>query len=435
MSLLTTTPGNTKPSLSERYAGVRGFTDRLTADLGPEDATVQSMSDASPVKWHLAHTTWFFETFVLARLDGYRPVDAAFESLFNSYYNTVGTPFPRALRGVLSRPTLDQARRYRRAVDESLRGALDAGLTERDPDAAAIIELGLHHEQQHQELILTDIKHAFSINPLQPAVIPGGLDQEPAVAAPDTGWTTFDEGNYEVGHADAGFAYDNESPRHRVWLDAYQLRNSPATCGEYQAFIADDGYSRPELWLSEGWATVQGEGWAAPIYWRNDGGDWSEFSLAGRIPLQADRPVTHLSYFEADAFARWSGARLPTEAEWEAAAAAQPIVGNFADVLMQSGLAPHPAAEVRHAEDDVGPLCRLYGDSWEWTSSSYTAYPGYRPPPGALGEYNGKFMCNQYVLRGGSCASSSDHLRATYRNFFSTAARWQFSGVRLARLA
>lgn len=426
MSSLTTTP-----SLADQYARVRGFTDQITAGLGPEDATVQSMPDASPVKWHLAHTTWFFETFVLSRLDGYQPVDPAFESLFNSYYNTVGTPFPRPLRGVLSRPTLDQARGYRRAVDESLQEALQAGLCERDPDAAAIIELGLHHEQQHQELILTDIKHAFSINPLQPAVVPGGLDQEPDIEAPDAGWTRFGEGNFEIGHPGAGFAYDNESPRHRVWLDAYQLRNSPATCGEYLDFIADDGYARPELWLSEGWATVQSQGWTAPIYWRRDDGHWTEFSLAGRVPLQADRPVTHLSYFEADAFARWSGGRLPTEAEWEVAAAAQPIAGNFADTLMQAGLAPHPAAQAR----DSGPLSRVYGDSWEWTSSSYAAYPGYRPPPGALGEYNGKFMCNQYVLRGGSCASSADHLRATYRNFFSAAARWQFSGVRVAKQA
>ncbi|TWT36441.1 Iron(II)-dependent oxidoreductase EgtB [Posidoniimonas corsicana] len=423
MSLLTE-----PQSATDRFERVRRFTEQLTANIGPEDSTIQSMANASPVKWHLAHTTWFFETFVLSRVGGHEPIDPAFESLFNSYYNTVGVPFPRPLRGVLSRPTLEQVHKYRRAVDQRLGEAIAEGLCQRDAGAERIIELGLQHEQQHQELILTDIKHAFSINPLQPAVLPGGLDNEPASETPDDGWTSYQEGRREIGHSGDCFAYDNESPRHPVWLSPYRLKNSPVTCGEFLAFIADDGYRRPELWLSEGWNTVQAEGWSSPIYWRRDGDSWSEFTLAGRVALDLNRPATHLSYFEADAYARWAGARLPTEAEWEAAAQMQAVEGNFADVLMADGLAPHPAARRRSG----GPLHRLFGDSWEWTSSSYSPYPGYRPPAGALGEYNGKFMCNQYVLRGGSCATSSDHIRPSYRNFFAADSRWQFAGVRLA---
>ncbi|MAT68512.1 MAG: hypothetical protein CMJ58_03215 [Planctomycetaceae bacterium] len=412
---------------ADDYLRVRQFTDLLCAPIGPEDATAQSMPDASPLKWHLAHTTWFFETFLLRRDDGYRPPYPQYEYLFNSYYNTVGKQYPRPHRGLVTRPTLDETYAYREHVDRCVTESLNSGLLESDVDAAAIVALGLQHEQQHQELMLTDLKHLLSHNPLDPIYRP---DEFPASeTAGERQWVEFPAALYDVGHAGAGFAYDNESPRHRVWLDEFALASQPVTCGEYLQFIDDGGYQRPELWLSEGWATVNREAWAAPLYWRCDNGAWSEFTLAGRGAVDPARPVCHLSYFEADAFARWAGCRLPTEFEWEVAAAAQAPEGNLVDALLGADEPVHPSPRKR----DAGPIHRLYGDAWEWTCSSYAPYPGYRPAAGALGEYNGKFMCNQYVLRGGSCATSSEHIRSTYRNFFPAATRWQFSGIRLAR--
>ena len=379
--------------LARRYPEVRAATAALAAPLSPEDCALQSMPDASPVKWHLAHTTWFFETFVLDRYAiGHRPFHPAFRFLFNSYYNTIGEQFPRPQRGLVSRPGLDEVLRYRAHVDERMR-ALLAGTTLGD-EALGLIELGLHHEQQHQELVLTDVKHLLSLNPLEPAYDERAPHPEPT--AQPLEWRRHEGGQTECGHDGAGFCFDNELPRHRQMLVPFELASRPATNGEYLAFVEDGGYRRPELWLSEGWALVNAQGWQAPLYWRKRDGAWREFTLAGSVPLEPSCPATHLSHYEADAFARWSGARLPTEFEWEQAAESE-------------------------------------GQVWEWTSSSYGPYPGYRPAPGAVGEYNGKFMSNQYVLRGASCATPAGHARRTYRNFFPSGARWQFSGVRLAR--
>jgi len=379
--------------LARRYPEVRAATAALAAPLSPEDCALQSMPDASPVKWHLAHTTWFFETFVLDRYaNGHRAFHPAFRFLFNSYYNTIGEQFPRAQRGLVSRPGLDDVLRYCEHVDEGMR-ALLAGATLND-EALGLVELGLHHEQQHQELILTDVKHLLSLNPLAPAY--GERAPHPAAAPAPLEWRPCGGCIAEFGHDGAGFCFDNELPHHRQLLVPFELASRPATNGEYLAFVEDGGYRRPELWLSEGWAAVNAQDWRAPLYWRKRDGAWREFTLAGEGPLDASRPVTHLSHFEADAFARWSGARLPTEFEWE------------------------------HAAEGEGQV-------WEWTSSSYGPYPGYRPAAGAVGEYNGKFMSNQYVLRGGSCATPAGHARRSYRNFFPSGARWQFSGVRLAR--
>jgi ergothioneine biosynthesis protein EgtB len=377
---------------AERFPSIRKATESLADGLSAEDCALQSMPDASPVKWHLAHTTWFFETFVLERHDAaHRPFDPAFRFLFNSYYNGIGEQYPRPQRGMLSRPGLDNVLRYRAHVDERMR-ALLAGRT-LSADALGLIELGLHHEQQHQELIRTDALHLLSLNPLAPAWRAGR--PEPAVAAA-LQWQRHAGGEAQIGHNGAGFAFDNEMPRHRVLLEPFDLASRPATNAEYLAFVQDGGYRKPELWLSEGWASVQAQRWEAPLYWRRREGGWMEFTLHGLQPLDAHASVVHLSHFEADAFARWSQARLPTEFELEAAG------GAFADV-------------------------------WQWTSSSYGPYPSYRPAAGAVGEYNGKFMSNQYVLRGGSSATPPGHLRASYRNFFPSTARWQFSGVRLAR--
>jgi ergothioneine biosynthesis protein EgtB len=351
------------------------------------------MPDASPVKWHLAHTTWFFETFVLARFAAaHRAFHPAYRFLFNSYYNAVGEQFARPQRGMLSRPSLEQIRAYRASVDEAM-AALLAGKTLSD-EALGLVELGVHHEQQHQELILTDVKHLLSLNPLEPAY--GAHGPHPARSAAPLAWRALEGGDVDIGHDGAGFAFDNETPRHRAVLVPFEIASRPATNAEFLAFVEDDGYRRPELWLSEGWSAVQAQGWQAPLYWRRRGGAWLEFTLRGAQPLDPEAPAAHVSHFEADAFARWAGARLPTEFEWE-----------------------HAAANA--------------GQVWEWTSSSYGPYPGYRPAPGAVGEYNGKFMSNQYVLRGSSCATPAEHARRTYRNFFPSYARWQFSGVRLAR--
>jgi ergothioneine biosynthesis protein EgtB len=407
----------------DAYREVRGATEHLCEPLSPEDCVAQSMPDASPAKWHLAHTTWFFETFVLERaLPGYRPFEPAFRVMFNSYYNSVGEQHPRPRRGLLTRPNLEAVRAYREHVD---RGVL--ALLERPQgpggELAAVIEIGLHHEQQHQELILTDVKHLLSHSPLRPAY--QKPSSPPARGAPPLRWHGFEAGLCEVGHAGAGFAFDNECPRHRVFVAPFELASRPVTHGEYQAFLDDGGYERPELWLSEGWEAVRSRGWRAPLYWERAPEGWREFTLAGLREPCPDAPVCHVSYYEADAFARWAGVRLPTEQEWELVAAQAPLAGNF----VESGLL-HPAPAPDALPD--APL-QLFGDVWEWTSSAYAAYPGYRPPPGALGEYNGKFMCNQLVLRGGSCASPRSHLRPSYRNFFPPDARWQFSGLRLAR--
>ena len=415
-----------RQKLADRYRSVRAFTEKLCATITPEDAVLQSMSDASPSRWHLAHTTWFFETFVLGSVPDYKPFDQRYAYLFNSYYNTVGEQFPRPQRGLLSRPTLEEIRAYRAYVDEHLDVLLGCDeLLSRD--LGQIVELGLHHEQQHQELILTDIKHAFSLNPILPTFREGHFAAALQMELDE--WCDFDEQIYWIGHEGDSFAYDNESPRHRVLLESFQLANRLVTCGQFLEFICDEGYQRPELWLSDGWHRVLEQGWQAPLYWSQHDGRWQEFTLAGLVDIDPMRPVCHVSYFEADAYARWAGSRLPTEAEWEVAATSISPLGNFADTLLNEGASLHPSSKV------VGKSApaQMFGDVWEWTASQYVAYPGYAPPDGALGEYNGKFMCNQFVLRGGSCATSSDHIRATYRNFFPPEARWQFSGFRLAR--
>ncbi len=404
------------------YRTVRDATERLCEPLSHEDYVVQSMPDVSPTKWHLAHVSWFFETFVLKpHATGYRPARPEFEYLFNSYYNAVGEQYPRPRRGLLSRPTVDEVYEYRAAVD----AAMLALLEEDDHDLATLVELGLNHEQQHQELILMDIKHVLSCNPLHPAYRPA--PEARSLAAPGLEWIERDESVRWIGHQGDGFAYDNESPRHRVLVPAFRIASRPVTNGEFLEFIGDGGYRTPTLWLADGWSTVEREEWQAPLYWIRRDGAWHEFTLGGLRALDPAAPVCHVSYFEADAYATWAGARLPTEAEWETVAREQPVEGNF---LEQDALGPRAAPA--DAGGAAAPV-QLFGDVWEWTRSPYQPYPGYRANPGALGEYNGKFMCNQQVLRGGSFASPASHLRATYRNFFYPHCRWQFAGLRLAR--
>lgn len=411
--------------LLQKFEATRQHSERICQTLSPEDCVIQSMPDVSPIRWHLAHTTWFFETFVLKRFPGYDRFCEQFEYLFNSYYNTVGDQFPRSHRGLLSRPTVDEIFDYRRAVDEQMIQYL-----ERDyhwsSQLLAVVELGLHHEQQHQELMLTDIKHVFAQNPLHPAVVDSPLRTEGE--EPSQQWISFDAGVERIGHAGDAFAFDNESPRHRVFLEPFSLSNRLVTNGEYLQFIEDGGYQRPEFWLSLGWAEVNSQSWTGPLYWSETQGKRYEFTLSGLLELDPQLPVTHVSYFEADAFARWVGARLPTEAEWEVAASPFSIWGNFAEDHYSDDSAIHPSQSIFGGE-----FYGLFGEVWQWTGSSYSPYPGYQPPSGALGEYNGKFMCNQYVLRGGSCATSRDHLRISYRNFFPPDARWQFTGIRLAK--
>jgi ergothioneine biosynthesis protein EgtB len=405
------------------YRAVRQTTERLARPLGPEDCQVQSMADASPVKWHLAHTSWFFETFVLQpQVSGYKAFHPSFGYLFNSYYNAVGDRIARPRRGLITRPTLEEVYAYRSAIDGAILAYLDEVGTALPATVAAVIELGIQHEQQHQELILTDIKHALAQNPLRPAY-GAGLAATASAEARPLDWLPFPGGITWVGHEGPGFAFDNEVPRHRVFLEPFQLASRLVTSGEFLAFIADRGYRRPELWLSDGWNAVQEEEWQAPLYWERRDGTWWVFTLGGPRPLTDAEPVCHVSYYEADAFARWAGARLPSEAEWESAAGRQESNGNF----LESGRF-HPQA----APGGTG-LAQIFGDTWEWTQSPYTPFPGSRPAAGALGEYNAKFMCNQLVLRGGSCATPLAHIRATYRNFFAPEARWQFTGIRLAR--
>ena len=413
---------------SAAYRDVRRLTLSLCEPLAVEDFGVQSMPDASPTKWHLAHTTWFFETFVLAaaRRD-YAPFEPRYKYLFNSYYNAVGDRLPQDRRGLISRPTVEEVFRYRAHVDAAMLELLHAD--SRPAELDVVVVLGLNHEQQHQELILTDVKHALGLNPLRPAYrdrAPG-----PAPAAAPAEWLTYPAGVRWIGHEGEAFAFDNESPRHRVFVDAFRLAGRLATCGEYLAFIEAGGYDRPDWWLSDGWAARRACGWTAPLYWEKQGGEWMQYALDGVRPVRPGEPVCHVSYYEADAFARWAGARLPTEAEWETAAQDCHLSGSFLDA---GRLHPAPAAPreagAGHAEE--GGPAQMFGEAWQWTASPYVAYPGYRPAAGALGEYNGKFMCNQMVLRGGSCATPLSHFRRSYRNFFPPDARWQFAGVRLA---
>jgi ergothioneine biosynthesis protein EgtB len=409
-------------SSARRYAAIRAATEDLCEPLSTEDCLAQSMTEASPVKWHLAHTTWFFETFILeAYQPDFAPFGEQFRILFNSYYNGIGEQHPRPQRSLLTRPTLAEVYAYRRHVDQAIQQLLAGPEAEQ---IASLVELGLNHEQQHQELILMDLKHLFSCNPLDPVYAEAGPG--PERSAPELTWFDFAEGIRQIGHPGGAFHYDNEGPVHRVFLEAFQLASRPVTCGEFLAFIADGGYHRPELWLEEGWARLQAEGWQAPQYWAKDAdGSWTVFTLAGRHPVDPEEPVVHVSYFEADAYARWAGARLPTEAEWEVAAReTNGPAGSFVD---DGHMHPLPAPESAHAPS------QLFGDVWEWTGSAYLPYPGFAPAEGAVGEYNGKFMINQMVLRGGCCATPADHIRATYRNFFPTDARWPFTGFRLAK--
>jgi ergothioneine biosynthesis protein EgtB len=411
-------------TLREKYQRVRKFSERIAETLSPEDCVIQSMPDVSPSRWHLAHTTWFFETFLLKPQPGYRPFNEQFAVLFNSYYNSIGEQFPRAERGLLSRPGLQEVLDYRGHVDQCL---LQLLANELPREQFAVFEVGLNHEQQHQELMLTDIKHVLSCNPLFPTYRDDPLSSADPISRSNAE-ISFAENIYEIGHDGPAFAFDNEFPRHRVLLGAFALKTRMVTNGEYLEFMRDGGYARPELWLSMGWNHVTEHCWQAPLYWKPMEGEWFHFTLNGLQPVLTDFPVCHVSYFEADAFARWAGLRLPTEFEWETSAATRPLQGHFADFLMEKGHAVHPSPAPTSA-----PLDHLFGNVWEWTASQYTGYPGYKPPAGAIGEYNGKFMCNQFVLKGGSCATPSGHIRASYRNFFPPESRWQFSGIRLAR--
>lgn len=416
-------------NLLARFHEVRNFTTLLCEGLAPEDCVVQSMPEVSPTKWHLAHTTWFFETFILKKwITGYSPAVPEYAYLFNSYYNAAGDMHRRDLRGLISRPTVDETKRYRASIDshidDLLADADEEMLAELDP----LITLGIHHEQQHQELLITDIKHVFAQNPLHPVYHEGRIDPPTAddIGVAPVNFIEFDEAIVEIGHHGSSFSYDNEMPRHRALVPAFSLANRLVTNAEYLEFMEDNGYARSEFWLSLGWTTLNEQCWSAPLYWEKRDGEWWNFTLSGLRPVDENEPVTHISYFEADAFANWAGARLSTEFEWEHAAAKIDIDGNFVE---SEQLHPKPLTKSPQDQD----LQQMFGDAWEWTRSAYSPYPGYRAAPGALGEYNGKFMCNQYVLRGGSCATSRAHIRKTYRNFFQPDKRWQFTGIRLAR--
>ena len=449
----TTTPDSAESltagtSLLERFRSARRRTMTLCEPLTPEDMMVQSCPEASPAKWHLAHTSWFFESFILREyLHGYKMFNPDFAWLFNSYYQSFSKFPEKRLRSSFSRPPLDEILRYRAHVDQAIERMLERGA---EPEALKRVELGVNHEEQHQELLLTDILHAFFTNPLRPVYEQGPRDQEtkgtrqrPAHSA--IKYLRFEGGLNDAGHAGEGFCFDNELPRHKVWLEPYALADRLVTCGEYAEFIADGGYRRPEFWLSDGWMAVNNNRWRAPLYWTSDTGDWSVFTLRGDQPLSRmkDAPVSQVSYYEADAYARWAGRRLATEFEWEAAAEGHLVDGN----LLDSGrLLPAPANVTdKQASGTRGPApgltgsplefespAQLFGDCWEWTASAYLGYPGFRPLPGSLGEYNGKFMSGQFVLRGGSCVTPAPHIRASYRNFFAPETRWQFSGIRLA---
>ena len=415
MTLVEPGTGRSTPLPGRR--AVRDLTEALAAPLSPEDQTVQSMPDVSPTKWHRAHTTWFFETFVLGpHLPGYRVHDEQFAYLFNSYYEAIGDRHPRVQRGLVSRPSADEVGRYRAHVDEALDRLEHHGIS---AEVAGLIELGLHHEQQHQELLCMDITHVLSMHPFSPTYLP--LTRSLGRPTP-MGWVEHPGGVVEVGHDGDGFSFDNEHPRHEVLLQPFQVADRQITCGQWLEFMADGGYRRAELWMSDGWATVGAQGWDAPLYWRQEDGTWTLFGLDGRSAVDPNAPVAHVSWYEADAYARWSGARLPSEFEWEAVAP-EPPAGAHLDPQL---LSPRPASASADPQ-------QWYGELWQWTESAYRPYPRFHPPEGAIGEYNGKFMVNQQVLRGSSCATPPGHARRTYRNFFPPAARWMYSGVRLAR--
>ena len=421
--------------LPERFEAVRGFTESFCEPLNTEDYVVQTVENVSPTKWHLAHTTWFFERFILQEhLPGYTPLNDTYMYLFNSYYIQAGERHCRDRRGYISRPTVEEVYSYRAHVDDAMRELLADDQTRRQ--LAPLIEIGLNHEQQHQELMVTDLKHVLSVNPLRPAYR-DDLTPHPVTDLPELEWVSFPEGTYEIGidaeAPDAGFCYDNETPRHKEYLQPFQLSNRLVTCGDYLEFMDDGGYERPELWLSAGWATVQEKNWTEPFYWEAHDDQWYVYTLGGLREVNPSEPICHLSYFEADAFARWADARLPTEAEWEVAARDLPQQGNFVDAGRFHPM-PLGASTPGHTPElGDGPLYQCYGDVWEWTRSHYSPYPGYEPLPGAIGEYNGKFMCGQFVLRGGSCATSQSHIRPTYRNYFHPDEAWQFMGLRLAK--
>ena len=426
---MTTTTTWDPTTLTSRYDAVRSHTERLASPLSPEDQTVQSMPDVSPTKWHRAHVTWFFETFVLSEHEpGFAPFQDQYWFLFNSYYEGIGPRYARPDRGLVTRPGAHEVGDYRGNVDDRMRDlmtTLDEGTLDK---LAATIELGFHHEQQHQELLLMDIKHVLSRNPLQPVY----AGRARASCEPDAmGWVDVEGGLVEVGHEGGGFSFDNELPRHRQWLEPYRLADRLVTNAEWLEFMRDGGYARPDLWLSDGWATVKAEGWDAPFYWTEHDGVWLEHTLHGTFPVNPGLPVSHVSFYEAEAYATWAGKRLPSEAEWEHAvvqdgqAGAEATAGNLAD---DESYHPSPAPD----HDGKHRLRQVYGDCWEWTSSAYHPYPGFHPPEGAIGEYNGKFMSNQMVLRGGCALTPAGHARATYRNFFPHRSRWALSGVRLA---
>ena len=434
MTASVTEAGETQ-DLTDRFLGVRAFTEKLAEPLSAEDQTIQSMPDVSPTKWHRAHTTWFFETFVLGEHQpGYTPVDPAYAYLFNSYYETVGPRHARPERGLLSRPGIDEIAAYRHKVDESMVGFLQRDLA---AETNGLVTLGLNHEQQHQELLLMDIKHVLGANPTEPAYLPAGARTTTATTTAATatatappGWIEHSGGVVPVGRdAGQGFAFDNETPVHDALLTPFALRPTLVTCGEWLAFIADDGYDRPELWMSDGWGTVKAQGWGAPEYWRQSGdGTWQVHTLTGTRPVDPAEPVCHVSWYEADAYARWAGCRLPSEAEWETIATCRPRALQGLDIgdLAGDGRRLHPPAP------DTADPEQWTGAVWQWTASSYGAYPGFHPAAGAVGEYNGKFMVNQQALRGGACITPAGHTRLTYRNFFYPSARWPFCGLRLA---
>jgi ergothioneine biosynthesis protein EgtB len=416
-------------ALARQYAEVRATTLRLAVPLSAEDQMLQSTPEASPAKWHLAHTTWFFETFLLTpHAPQYQPFDERFRQLFNSYYKQLGSHPYRGARGLMSRPSLEEVHAYRRGVDEAMLALIERA----DDEVLAFIELGLNHEQQHQELILTDIKHALWSSPMRPAYRPQPME----ISVPSTrdggprptSWQEFGGGIHTIGHAGDRFAFDNEGPRHEILLRPFRIASRSVTDGEWLEFMRDGGYRRPELWLSDGWDTVCSQQWEAPLYWEQLDGEWRQYTMNGTRRVEESEPVCHISYYEADAFARWAGARLPLEEEWEIAAVGNPTRGTMLEDEVF-----HPHSSVARVKDPCHTIDQIFGNVWEWTASPYVAYPGFRPAAGAIGEYNGKFMCNQFVLRGGSCATPASHIRATYRNFFPPQARWQFSGVRLAR--
>lgn len=413
----------TKKRIKDRYDEVREATEKLTIPLEIEDFVIQAMENASPTKWHLAHTSWFFETFILKEaVDDFNSLHPQYSYIFNSYYVQTGDPHCRDKRGNLSRPTVKKVFEYRQYIDENIHQFIDGLSDEKLEEWLPVIEVGLHHEQQHQELLVTDLKYMLGQNPLYP--IYTEPERPKLDTLPDMEWIQFDEGVYKVGHKGDGFGFDNEFPSHKTYIQNFKMADRLVTNAEFLEFIEDGGYKDPKWWLDEGFATVENEEWEWPLYWVQRDGDWFHFTLSGLEKLDLNEPVCHVSYFEADAYARWAGCRLPTEQEWEIAAKELPVSGNFVEKEHY-----HPAS----VNPDESGLKQMFGDVWQWTQSSYAPYPGFKPFPGSLGEYNGKFMVNQYVLRGGSCATPKSHFRKTYRNFFHTDARWQFTGIRLAK--